>query len=173
MPGSSPLCPSSAELRLKQVAFADDLITVTATGRRREVACPLCGVRAGRVQSRFGRTLADLPWQDVRVRLLVAVRRFFCDVPSCRRRIFAEPLPVTAARYARRTCRAGALLDVLGFALGGGAGARLAARLSVATVTAPSSALSGGRRRPRRPRRACSASTTWRCDGGSGTARCS
>lgn len=146
MPGPSPLCPSSAELRLEQVAFADDLITITATGRRHEVACPSCGVRAGRVQSRYGRTLADLPWQGVRVRLLVTVRRFFCDVPGCRRRIFAEPLPATAARYARCTCRAGALLEVLGFALGGRAGARLAARLGVAS--APGTVLGAVRAAP-------------------------
>ena len=146
MPGPSPLCPSSAELRLEHVAFAEDLITITAMGRRREVACPLCGVRALRVQSRYTRTLADLPWQGVRVRLLVTVRRFRCEVPGCVRRIFAEPLPATAARYARRTCRAGALLEVLGFALGGRAGARLAATLGLSS--APGTVLGAVRAAP-------------------------
>jgi transposase len=83
------------------------------------------------VHSRYTRTLADLPWRGVRVRLLATVRRFFCDAAACRRRIFAEPLPTTATRYARRTCRAAATLDVIGFALGGRAGARLAAALGL------------------------------------------
>jgi transposase len=53
---------------------------------------------------------------------------------ACPRRIFAERLPATAARYARRTTRAAAALELLGFALGGRAGARLAADLGLASA---------------------------------------
>ena len=119
---------------MEHVAVAGDLITVHAVGRRRRVPCPACGVPATRVHSRYGRTLADLPWQGVRVCLAVTVRRLFCDMPECPRRIFAEPLPATAARYARRTTRAGGALELLGFALGGRAGAQLAAELGLATA---------------------------------------
>ena len=93
-----------------------------------------CGTLAGRVHSRYPRTLADLPWQGTRVRLAVTVRRFFCDAAECARRIFAERLPETAARYARRTDRAATLLELVGFALGGRAGARLAATLGLASA---------------------------------------
>ena len=55
-------------------------------------------------------------------------------MPGCGRRIFAEPLPETAARYARRTGRVATVLEALGFALGGRAGARLAATLGVASA---------------------------------------
>jgi transposase len=134
MSSPSPLCPSSTELQLDQITYCDELITITAIGRRPVVPCPLCGTPAMRVQSTYVRTLADLPWQGVRVRLRVTVRRFFCDVAGCPRRIFAERLPATAARYARRTARAACLLEVLGFALGGRAGARLAATLGVASA---------------------------------------
>ena len=134
MSDASPLCPSAAELRVERVTAAVDLITVHAVGRRRRVPCPACGVAATRVHSRYGRTLADLPWQGVRVRLAVTVRRLFCDLPACPRRIFAERLPATAARYARRTTRAAGALELLGFALGGRAGARLAADLGIASA---------------------------------------
>lgn len=130
----SPLCPSSAELRLDLITAADDGITISASSRRTSAACPLCGRRATRAQSRYVRTLADLPWQGMRVRIVVAVRRWFCDTAACPRRIFAERLPETAARYARRTCRAAALLEALGFALGGRPGARLAAVLGLASA---------------------------------------
>lgn len=130
----SPLCPSAAELVVEHVAVAGALITVTAVGRRAHVPCPACATAATRVHSHYGRTLADLPWQGVRDRLAVTVRRFFCDTPTCARRLFAERLPATTARYARQTCRAAAVLERLGFALGGRAGARLAAELGLASA---------------------------------------
>ena len=134
MSSSSPFCPSTAELHVEQLAVADGLITITVVSRRPEVPCSACGTPMGRVHSHYPRTLADLPWQGTRVRLAVTVRRFFCGVPTCPRRIFAERLPETAARYARRTCRAAALLELVGFALGGRAGARLAATLGLASA---------------------------------------
>ena len=170
MPSSSPFCPSTAELHVEHLAVVDGLITITVVGRRAEVPCSACGSPAGRVHSRYPRTLADLPWQGTRVRLAVTVRRFFCDAAGCARRIFAERLPDTAARYARRTCRAAALLELVGFALGGRAGARLAATLGLAS--APGTVLARVRAATvsRHPRRACSASTIGRYAAGSGTA---
>jgi hypothetical protein len=50
---------------------------------------------------------------------------------ECRGRIFTEPLPGTALRYARRTRRAAETLDWITLALGGQAGARLARRLGL------------------------------------------
>ena len=134
MPGPSPFCPSSTELRVEQLTVTGDLITITASGRRETVPCPACGTTAMRVHSRYQRTLADLPWQGTRVRLAATVRRFFCDVAGCERRIFAERLPETAARYARCTGRAATLVELVGFALGGRAGARLAAALGLASA---------------------------------------
>jgi len=61
------------------------------------------------------------------------VRRFFCDVPSCPTRTFAERLPALAPFRARRTPRLTASLRAIGFAAGGAAGARLAARLRMRT----------------------------------------
>ena len=58
-------------------------------------------------------------------------RRFFCLKPGCRRKVFTEPLPGTAARYSRRSCRSGEALRWLTLALGGRAGARLAERLGL------------------------------------------
>lgn len=94
-------------------------MVITAAARWLTVRCPACGRRCARVHSRYRRTLADLPWLGHAVVLRVTVRRFSCDRARCRRRIFTEPLPATAARYARRTKRAAGLLQLLGFALGG------------------------------------------------------
>ncbi len=137
---ASPLCPAPLELQLAEIRFAAPELIVTATARRRVVACPQCGHASTRVHSRYRRTLADLPWHGLRVRLAVHVRRFFCDVPGCRRRIFTERLPGTATPYARRTARAASALEAIGLALGGRAGARLAEALGLAG--APSEILS-------------------------------
>jgi transposase len=85
-----------------------------------------------RVHSRYVRSLADLPWSGTKVRLRLHTRRFFCSSLTCSRRIFTERLPKTAARYARRTTRLNEALQFMGLALGGEAGARLAARLGMA-----------------------------------------
>src|SRR5205085_11265672 len=103
---ATPLCPSPIELQLDQIAFRAPELIVTASARRRVVSCPLCGHASTRIHSRYRRTVADLPWHGLRVRLELRVRRFFCDLPGCQRRIFTERLPHTVAPYARRTARA-------------------------------------------------------------------
>lgn len=75
------------------------------------------------------RTLADLPCVGVSVRPRVRVRRFFCDEPSCERRISTERLYGVAKAHARGTDRQREALERIAFALGGEAGARLAREL--------------------------------------------
>ena len=94
--------------------------------------CPLCGRRSKRVHSRYLRTLADLPWGEHAVTVLLSVRRLFCDNVRCTRRIFAERLPDLAAPWARRTTRLAGRLTAVGLALGGAAGTRLGCKIGLA-----------------------------------------
>ena len=103
-------------------------ITLFVTTTARSVSCPLCHVHTSRVHSRYRRTLADLPWGAYAVHLQLRVRKFFCDNAACPRRIFTERLPTIASPWARRTLRLAQHLSAFGLALGGQAGARLAAR---------------------------------------------
>ena len=133
---ATPLCPAPVELALDHVAFHMPRLVITAHARRRVVPCPLCGQGAARVHSRYRRTIADLPWQGLRVRLVLETRRFFCDTTDCARRIFTERFPTTIAPYGRRRRRAAPVLGAMGFAVGGCPGARLAAALGLdATAT--------------------------------------
>jgi transposase len=100
---------------------------------RAAVPCPACGADATRVHSRYRRRLADLPWQGCAVQLRLEARRFFCEVATCPRRIFAEPFPGLVAPHGRRSERLTALLRAIGVALGGEAGARLVGDLGLAT----------------------------------------
>lgn len=93
--------------------------------------CPICGCVSGRVHSYYSRTVYDLPWHGAPVTLRLRIRRFFCEQYGCRRVIFAERLPEVAGDYARKTARLESALSAVGFALGGGAGSRLAAKLGL------------------------------------------
>lgn len=93
------------------------------------VPCPECGTVSGRVHSRYVRTLADLPFGDHAVIHLLHVRRFFCESESCSRRTFSEQMLGAVAPWARRTVRSTKRLTDIEMALGGNAGARLAAKL--------------------------------------------
>jgi transposase len=83
------------------------------------------------VNSRYQRHLTDLPWGSLSGRIRLTGRTFVCRHATCVRRIFAAR--VGRAVYARRTCRLVAALQAIGMALGGNAGARLAARLRLPT----------------------------------------
>jgi transposase len=83
------------------------------------------------VHSRYRRRLLDLPWQGNAVQIEITTRRFFCDNRACIRRIFTEPIPTVAARYARKTARLADALRELTLLVGGEAAARIAAAFGV------------------------------------------
>ena len=124
-----PLIPAS--LDVIQVLPTPDSITITAASRVDTAACPSCGHSSQRVHSTYERRLQDLPWQGRAVELRVRARRFRCVDAACARQTFAEPLPQTALRRAKRTCRLGDLQRHIALAAGGEAGARLAQRLAM------------------------------------------
>jgi transposase len=69
------LLPDPAHLRLEYLSADADLITVTVSAKAAEARCPLCDHPTHRIHSRYRRTLADLPWNGVAVRLSLTVRR--------------------------------------------------------------------------------------------------
>ena len=123
---ASLLIPPS--LHVEALLLGDDGVTIRAVSEATDVRCPVCGEPADRVHSRYERMLADLPWARFAVRLQVRVRRFVCENPACPRTIFAERLAGIAPACAHRTARQRDRLTDLALALGGEAGARLAAK---------------------------------------------
>lgn len=91
--------------------------------------CPSCQMPAERIHSHYRRTLADLPWASLIVRLSLLVRKFFCDNAACPRKIFTERLSALVAPWARRTLRLTQQQQQLGLALGGNPSARLSSEL--------------------------------------------
>jgi len=95
--------------------------------------CPVCGSAATRIHSRYQRRLADLPSTGQPVHILLAVRTFFCDEPTCPRKIFTERLTPFVAPWARVTARLFQIVQVIGLATGGRLGVRVTDRLGIQT----------------------------------------
>ena len=128
---TSTLLPTGNGLHVLQVTTGADKIVIDLAVVATSAVCPVCHHASTRVHSRYARTLADMPWNRVAVQINVQARKFFCDQSGCCRRIFTEPLPDLAARYARKTTRLHHALYLVGYALGGEAGARLAVSLGL------------------------------------------
>jgi len=73
----------------------------------------------------------DLPVSGRPVRLSLQIRRFFCTTSTCPRETFAERLSALALPHAQRTLRLQEVLRLIGFMLGGQAGAHLATRMGM------------------------------------------
>jgi len=129
------LLPGSAFLQLKSTMFdtTNRRLTFTLTSLQDTLPCPLCRTPATRIHSRYTRTIADLPWADVRVQLHLQVRKGFCSTSDCPRAIFTERLPALVAPYARRTTRLATAQRHVGVALGGSAGTDLSGSLAMPT----------------------------------------
>ena len=143
------LLPTGDGLHILQVTSTADKIVIDLAVVATSAVCPVCHHASARVHSRYRRTLADLPWSRIAVQINVQARKFFCDQPGCCRRIFTEPLPDLAARYARKTTHLHHALYLVGYALGGEAGARLA--VSLGLLVSPNTLLRRLRQRAAAP----------------------
>jgi transposase len=124
------------DVHLDQVTVAQDTVRLQLTATAPTARCPCCKVPSSSIHSRYQRRMTDFPWGTHAVHLQLTVRKFFCRNPTCARRIFTERLPDVVAASARNTSRVIAALRAIGLALGGNAGARLAARLGLPTSPA-------------------------------------
>jgi hypothetical protein len=103
--GERTLVPDAVEVQLECVkAYVGQFLLILRSAEERS-CCPRCHCASDRVHSHYQRVLADLPWEGTPVRIELHVRRFFCDVRDCKRRIFTERPPHTVRRRWRYKCR--------------------------------------------------------------------
>jgi transposase len=126
------LLPELPGWAVETVTLTDGQVTILARSSSKAAICPLCAKKTTQVYSHYQRTLADLPWSGKTVCLVLQVKRFFCHTPTCPRKIFDKPVPVSRA-YARRTLRLTQTLRVLASALGGEEGSQIVHRLGMPT----------------------------------------
>jgi transposase len=146
----STLLPDPTAIRLKKIIPDHSSLTLVAQTTRPQAECPRCHRPSTRTHSYYTRQVADLPWHGVAVRLALRTRRFRCKNSLCTKRIFCERLPRVVAHYGRKTVRLDDALRLIGYLLGGEAGAR--ATLKLAIRSSPDTLL----RRVRAATRPCS-----------------
>lgn len=128
---SSTLLPCLKTIAVESVTTLPETIVLRLSTVADVVACPLCNQNSQRIHSHYQRTLTDLPWNRVTVRVHLRTRKFFCDNSTCMRHVFTEPVPELASRYARKTLRLSETLKQLVHMVGGEAGARIARMLGL------------------------------------------
>ncbi len=124
------ILPNLSDLVIEQVRITNE-VTVTVRAASPTASCPCCATISKRVQSRYTRTLRDLPASGRLVHLIMRVRRFYCQERTCVRKIFAERFPALTLPRVKFTLRLQETLREMGFALGGEAGAHLGKHLSI------------------------------------------
>src|SRR5215217_7706767 len=132
MPTSHLLADPTA-IRLEKIIQHDSSLTLVVRVTRAEAECPRCHRPSTRVHSYYTRRVADLPWHGVAVRLELHTRRFRCRNSLCTKRVFCERLPRVVSSYARQTVRLDDALRLIGWLLGGEAGARATLKLAMKT----------------------------------------
>jgi hypothetical protein len=123
------ILPDLSDLVIEQVRLTNE-VTLTMRAASPAAPCPYCGTISKRIQSRYTRTLRDLPASGRPVHLVLHVRRFFCQEKTCVRKIFAERFPSLTLPRVKFTLRLQEALREMGFELGGEASARLGKKLS-------------------------------------------
>jgi transposase len=127
------LLPHLTDVVIDRVDEVGGLVRIWARPRADRASCRCCGTGSLRVHSRYERRLADAAVAGRRVEIRLQVRRFFCDEALCSARTFAEQIPGLTARHARRSPLLRRMLESIGLALAGRAGARLAGALGLPT----------------------------------------
>lgn len=132
MPTSTLLADPTA-IRLVKIIQHHSSLTLAVRVTRTHAECPRCGRPAARVHSYYTRKVADLPWHGVAVRLELRTRRFRCRNSLCTKRVCCERLPRVVAAHGRKTVRLDDALRLIGYLLGGEAGARATMKLAMRT----------------------------------------
>src|SRR5918993_4942719 len=127
----SHLLADPTSIRLEKIIQHPSSLTLAVRATRTQAECPGCQRPSARVHSYYTRSVADPPWHGVAVRLRLRTRRFRCQNSLCTKRVFCERLPGVVAHYGRKTARMDQALELIGFLLGGEAGARATFKLAM------------------------------------------
>lgn len=132
----SPFLPLPEGMVIGQIEIAEAQLTVEVISTQPFARCPGCGSPSDHVHCQYQRTVHDVPCGGRRIVLRLRVRKFFCRMPTCQRKVFAERLPDLVQPRARVSNRLLEELKALGLAASAEVNERLAPRLGM-KVKAP------------------------------------
>lgn len=70
----------------------DGIMYIHCETKRQITKCKYCGKESENVHSTYTRVILDLPIQNYKVKLIVKVKKYFCNNDKCQHTTFAEPL---------------------------------------------------------------------------------
>lgn len=126
-----PLFPLPEGLEMTSVSESTEAVLVRVASMRTSSPCPLCSTPSTSVHSYYRRHPMDLPCVGRPIRLLLTVKKFFCRVASCPRKVFTEWLPELIKPSSRLTNRLREAVQEIGFASCGKGGERLSFKLGI------------------------------------------
>ncbi len=132
----SPFLPLPEGMVIGQVEIAEAQLTVEVISTQPFARCPSCGSPSDHVHCQYQRTVHDVPCGGRRIILRLCVRKFFCRVSTCQRKVFTERLPDLVQPWARVSNRLLEELKALGLSASAEVNERLAPRLGM-KVKAP------------------------------------
>ncbi len=132
----SPFLPLPDGLVLGQVEISEAQLTVEVISTQPCACCPGCETFSDAVHCQYQRSVHDVPCGGRKVVLRLRVRKFFCRLPTCPRKVFAERLPEFVRPWARVSNRLLEELKAIGLSASAEVSERLAPRLGM-KVKAP------------------------------------
>jgi transposase len=129
---TTPLFPLPKGLEISSMSETAEEVLVRVTSHRQTSQCPCCATPSSAIHSNYRRKPLDLPCAGRPIRLLLTVKKFFCRVSDCSRKIFVERLPDLIAVLSRLTMRLRSAVQEISLATCGKGGERLAGKLGIA-----------------------------------------
>src|SRR6266581_1409704 len=127
----SPFLPLPDGMVIGQVEMTQTQLTVEVISTQPYAYCPGCGTPSDAVHCQYQRTVHDVPCGGRSVVLRLCVRKFFCRMATCERKVFAERLPNLVQPWARISNRLLEELKAIGLAASAEVSERLAPRLGM------------------------------------------
>lgn len=92
------------KIKVIKYEYVDDIATIYIKRTNRSAICSCCGKKSSKVNTKYFRTIKDLPIQDNKVILKLETKTFFCKNKECQINTFAEKFDFIES-HARMTTR--------------------------------------------------------------------
>ena len=89
------------DLIVKESKKKKNIIYITCERNTKTSNCPYCNELSSSIHSKYTRTIIDLPIQNNEVKLLLTVRKFFCNNKKCKHKTFGERFDFVSPKAVR------------------------------------------------------------------------
>lgn len=92
------------KLKIIKYEYVDDIVIIYIQKTNKSAICPCCGKKSSKINTKYYRTIKDLPIQENKVILKLEAKTFFCKNEKCEINTFAEEFDFVE-NHARMTTR--------------------------------------------------------------------